>query len=275
VEPGVGDVEELIMSEAMALERMTQMFAELEGYLTTARVPYLAKYERESENKKKGKQLGDLDLVGIGPAPEQRLLVAECKGFGGPEDYQNWFTVYCLCELEDMVWKISSNVESVSHVRWGPEFEARKEQSTGICKPDEVWIVFPGSFFPRSDPKRFEVDDADYKPFIEEMSKAAQPMWDSWEDGRQPEYEKELLAKAEIFLGESYDVQVRLFPIHHLLHQLFVGVTRDMVQRRKRYPDTAMEMIRWMARAVWWEVLDLAEVQTEILKVWQEESATS
>jgi len=41
------------MSEAMALERMTQMLAEIEGYLTATRVPYLAKYDR-SGNKKKG-----------------------------------------------------------------------------------------------------------------------------------------------------------------------------------------------------------------------------
>jgi hypothetical protein len=32
------------MSEAMALERMTQMLAELEGYLTAMRVPYLRRY---------------------------------------------------------------------------------------------------------------------------------------------------------------------------------------------------------------------------------------
>jgi hypothetical protein len=77
------------MSEAMALERMTQMLAELEGYLTATRVPYLAKQTKSGQDKT-GMQHGDLDLVGIGPGPERRLLVAECKGYGSPEDYQNW-----------------------------------------------------------------------------------------------------------------------------------------------------------------------------------------
>lgn len=79
------------MSEAMALERMIQMLATFEGYLTDTRVPYLAKYEKRSGFEKTGTQHGDLDLVGVGL--DRRLLVAECKGYGSPESYQSWFSV--------------------------------------------------------------------------------------------------------------------------------------------------------------------------------------
>jgi hypothetical protein len=254
------------MSESMALERMAQIFAELEGYLTVTRVPYLNRYKRSGETRKSNQQ-GDLDLVGLGPAPNYPLLLVECKGYGGPESYENWFTVNNLCFLQDLIWDLSCNIVSVSHPRWEAEFEAKRDQE-GVCKPDEVWIVFPGSFFPQSDPRRLELDeDPDYKDFLKSMSKMARPFWDSWEEEKRAEYEKILLAGAEKLLGDWYEVQVRLFPIHRLIYHLFIGVTKDMVKRRKRYPDTGMEMIRWIARAVWWEMLDLSEIQTEIQKM--------
>ncbi|MBI1878827.1 MAG: hypothetical protein HYR94_11515 [Chloroflexi bacterium] len=247
------------MSEAMALERMTQILAELEGYLTATRIPYLSLYD-SSGSERAGLQHGDLDLVGLGP--NGQLLVAECKGYGSPEDYPSWLTVDKLWFLQDLVWSASNNIQRVNHVRWGPEFEARNS------KPDEVWIVFSGSFFPHSDPKRLKVNDPEYKPFIKEMSKVAQPIWDSREeDEKQTICEIDLLARAEEFLGKKYDVQVRLYPIHRLIHELFIKITKDMVTRRKRYPDTAMEMLRWITRAVWSGDLDLTQIQEEILNL--------
>lgn len=246
------------MSEAMALERMTQILATLEGYLTDTRVPYLAKFDR-SGKEKIGTQHGDLDLVGTGPT--QQLLVAECKGYGSPEDYPSWFNVNYLWHLQDLVWNASSNIQSVAHIRWRHEFEARNN------KPDEVWVVFSGSFFPHSNPNRLKVNAAYYKPFINEMSKAAQPIWNSWKDKMQAEYEVYLLKAAEKFLEETYDVQVRLLPVHRLLHELFIKVAKDMIIRRKRYPDTAMEMLRWITRSVRSRDLDLAKIQEEILSL--------
>jgi hypothetical protein len=190
------------MSEAMALERMTQILAELEGYLTATRVPFLSWYDSYGYERS-GLQHGDLDLVGLGP--EGQLLVAECKGFGSPEEYPSWFTVDKLWFLQDLVWNASSNIQSVNHVWWRFEFEQRKN------KPNEVWIVFSGSFFPRSDPRQVKVSDANYKPFMKEMSKAAQPIWDLWEDERQTEYEITLLTKAEDFLGKKYEVMFDCF----------------------------------------------------------------
>jgi hypothetical protein len=253
------------MSEAMALERMTQMLAELEGYLTATRIPYLSRYTK-SGKERTGTQQGDLDMVGIGPAPERHLLVAECKGYGGPEEYQNWMTVDLLCHLRYLTYNAASNIKSVTHVRWGPEFEARGN------RPDEVWIVFPGSFFPRSNPKGWGLPSKEYnKVFVEAIIQVAQSSWDFRQERIRKEQEAELLTEAETFLGDRYDVRVRLLPVHRLLHDLFVEVPKDMVQRRKRYPDTAMEMLRWITRAVWSKVLDLGEIQAEIQRAPQKE----
>jgi len=66
---------------------------------------------------------------------------------------------------------------------------------------------------------------------------------------------------------------VRLLPVHRLLRELFLGVPEDMLLRRKRYPDTAMEMLRWITRAVGHGALDLGEIQVEIQRVVQEGEA--
>lgn len=253
------------MSEVMALERMTQMLAEFEGYLTGTRIPYLSRYDK-SGKERTGDQRGDLDVVGIGPEPERRLLVAECKGYGSPEDYQNWTTTDLLCHLRYLVWSAAHNIASVTHVRWGPEFEARDNI------PDEVWIVFPGSFFPRSNPSRWSIPGKQHnRYFVEAMIQVAQPCWDGQAAMNRSEQETLLLAEAERILGDKYKVRVQLLPVHRLLHRLFAEVPKDMIRRRKRYSDTAMEMLRWITRAVWHDALDLSEIQMEIQKSIQEE----
>jgi hypothetical protein len=255
------------MSEAMALERMTQMLAELEGYLTATRVPYLAKYTNSGEEKT-GAQHGDLDLVGIGPEPECRLLVAECKGYGSPEDYPNWLAPDYLWHLQDLIHKASSNIQSIAHVRWEAEFKARDH------RPDEVWIVFPGFFVPRSNPARWRVFKSEpHGRLVKQMMEAAQPVWKSKGKRQQSQAETTLLARAEEVLAEINQVSVCLLPVHRLLRELFLKVPQDMLRRRKRYPDTAMEMLRWTARAVGHGFLDLEEIQSEIQEVLREKSA--
>jgi hypothetical protein len=173
-----------------------------------------------------------------------------------------------LWHLQDLVYNASNNIQRVAHVRWGPEFEARGR------RPDEVWVVFPGSFFPRSDPGRWRVPRREgYRQFVEEMLQAAQPFWSSKGDGKPHQYETALLVTAEEVLGEINQVRVRLLPVHRLLHELFLRVPEDMLRRRKRYPDTAMEMLRWIARAVGHGVLDLGEIQMEIRGILQKEDA--
>jgi hypothetical protein len=251
------------MSEAMALERMTQMLAELEGYLTATRVPYLAKHTKSGEEKT-GAQHGDLDLVGIGLEPERRLLVAECKGYGSPEDYPNWLAPDYLWHLQDLIHKASGNIQAVAHVRWEPEFKARGH------RPDEVWIVFPGSFVPRSNPARWRVFKSEpHGRLVKQMMEAAQPVWKSRGEGQQSHAETTLLARAEEVMAEINQVSVRLLPVHRLLRELFLKVPQDMLRRRKRYPDTAMEMLRWITRAVGHGVLDLGEIQMEIGQVFE------
>jgi hypothetical protein len=243
------------MSEAMALERMTQILAELRGYLTATRVPYLAHYEK-SGAEKTGTQQGDLDLVGMGPPPDRRLLVAECKGFGGPESYENWLTASYLPYLQYLVWNVSKNIQAVSHVRWGPEFQAKNN------RPDEVWIIFSGFFVPASNPARWSLPDKpNNKPFVEKMREFAQSAWNSRDDEKKDEQEGYLLSTAEEFLGKRYDIRVQLYPIHRLLYELFQEVPKDMTRRRKRYADTAMEMLRWISRTVRSGNLDLARIQ--------------
>ena len=42
----------------------------------------------------------------------------------------------------------------------------------------------------------------------------------------------------------------------------------------ERYPDTAMEMLRWITRAVGHRALDLGEIQAEIQRVLREKPMT-
>jgi len=253
------------MSEAMALERMAQILAELEeeNYHTSTRVPYLAK-KTSSGKKKSGKQAGDLDVVGIGVAKadiNRKLLVVECKGYGGPEDYQNWLAPRNLESLIELVQGPSENIKEILDTRWDNEFQKRQ------YKPDEIWIVFPGYFFPRSDPSKRSTS----KLFDKNMKNIASDLYN--EEKKQITENKRdyrirgeirLLNAAEENLGQIFNVKVKLFPIHILLQRIFILIKGDMTRRRKRYPDTAMEMIRWIVRTVNHDWLDLKNLEKEI-----------
>jgi len=102
------------MSEAMALEQMACALAEMEGYLTASRVPVLGKRDRWGADKD-GSQLGDLDVVGVGPGEQGRLLVVECKGYGGPDDYDNWLKPLRLDEIAYLVDGAVTNLAYVAH----------------------------------------------------------------------------------------------------------------------------------------------------------------
>lgn len=249
------------MSEAMALERMTQSLADLEGFLTEVRVPYLRKLDR-SGRLKQGEQRGDLDVVGLGPGEEGALLVAECKGHGGPAGYGRWLVPSYMPYIDGLVWAAAKNVGSVSHARWGPEFARRQN------KPTSVWVVFSGTFLPGINPEKWRAKgNEDNRWFVDAMRGPASRVWKSWEQDRERAYEEELLGHAERELGAAYGVCVRLLPVHRLLRSLFIGIAKDMHVRRKRYPDTALEMLRWTARTVQCGALDLVEIQESLSRI--------
>ncbi len=238
------------MSEAMALERITQIRAELDGYLTQTRVPYTAKRMRTGDAKN-GKQQGDLDLIGLGPREE--LLVAECKGYGTTEEYQNWCTQGRITELAKLIDNCATNIKEVSHSRWDPEFR------THHYRPTDIWIVFPGRLFPKRNPKKWRLQgpfDGLLEPIRDDLAHA----WQTTEDTE--ELERKVLQTFEQQFSTLYSgIRVRLLPVHRLLEEVFQKVPDDMCTRRKRYPDTALELIRWMVRIVWSESLNLSSIQ--------------
>lgn len=248
------------MSEAMALERLTQALAELEGYLTAVRVPYLPRIDGRGNEKTQG-QMGDLDVVGIGPDPDRRLMVAECKGHGGPESYGRWLVPSYLHYLQDVVWGPASNIQWVAAPRWEQEFTAHNH------KPHEIWVTVSGDFVPRSSPSSWTFEDDDYADFKRAMQKHAQPLWDRRKGMSKAEMDNELVSYAESLLGEPYDIKVRLLPVHKLISRLIKAVGEDMMVRRRRYPDTALELIRWLFRAVHAETLDLSTIESAIRKL--------
>ena len=245
------------MSEAMGLERMTELLAQFRGYLTETRVPVLGKTTRSGGEKTDLSQ-GDVDVVGLGPGSDGHLLVAECKGYGGPEAYPTWLLPKKLAEIEDMVSSAAENIASMSHPRWGPEYARR----TG--RPDVVWVVIPGSFAPGSDPARWRQVDG-YEEFVAAMSGPAQRVWAGWDQKTWRSEEGKLLSAAEAFLAARYRLaEVRLFPVHVLIEELAESVAADMVVRRKRYADPAVEMLRWMVRTTRAECLDLGALQARL-----------
>ena len=64
------------MGEVMAIERIAEELVKLNGYLTVCNMPF-----------KKGRGHGDLDIIGYRPK-DKRILVVECKAWGGPDEYK-------------------------------------------------------------------------------------------------------------------------------------------------------------------------------------------
>jgi hypothetical protein len=242
------------MSEAMAIEKMAENLAKTEGYFATStNIPYLRKKDKNG-NVKQGKQAGDLDVVGHNL--ENELLVIECKAYGGPEEYDNWFNNSRIKTIEELVDNAVNNIDKVLDPQWDLVF--KKSSHT----PHEVWIVLPGSFFPKR--------KAGLKRNVIVNSKLEEINKKYWKDGRSittQAIEIELLDIAEKNLSEHYKVKVKLLPIHILLSELFSSISKDMYVRRTRYPDTSSEMIRWIVRTVKSGCLNLDDIQNNIKKL--------
>lgn len=85
-------------------------------------------------------------------------------------------------------------------------------------------------------------------------------------------------------LSKEMKFEVEIISIHELIKELFVEVALDMRKRRKRYPDTALELIRWFNRCYMKKMknenkkyekyekkprlIDLNELGKEIEKAW-------
>lgn len=248
------------MSEEMGLEHLASLLAQTYGYITESRVPRLAKHNKNGEKKKDG-VMGDFDVVGLGPATHddhRNLLVIECKGLGAPEAYKGWLTGSILNDIEDIVWSITADTKSVPDERWDVEFRVR------AYKPTDCWIVFSGHFTPGKDPALWDNPPKGYE-LAKKMQIPASTAWKNWEDSKAAQIEKKLLKQAQTCLSKTYGTTVRLFPIHLLIEELFVSISHDMNNRRKRYPSPAAEMIRWMVRAVRNDAMSL-EVLEKALK---------
>lgn len=252
------------MSEPMGLEHLTELLAQLKGYHTSTRVPFVARLTKAGEKKEDNAQ-GDLDVVGLGPEKDlhdgrRRLLVAECKGYGSPESYPCWLVPRFLCHIEDMVWGAARNVASVSDERWKSEFESRGS------KPTDCWVVFPGHFMPsKNRPKGWGKVHEAYHEFIKPMRVEAERVWEERSDASAREAEAGLLAQAEALLSSEYGVRVRLLPVHVLIEELITAVSSDMLSRRKRYPSPAAELLRWTIRATRNGVLDLGKIEDRLV----------
>lgn len=248
------------MSEVMGLEHLTLLLAQTEGFLTDARVPCTAKQTKAGASKTDG-TMGDLDVVGLGPqgTEPRRLLVAECKGYGAPEDYPCWLTPPYLMHIEDLVWSIATNIASVPDVRWKAEFDARNG------KPTDCWIVFSGYFMPgKNNPRNWKITSTYHEDFIKNIKTKAEENWNKWKGSQASQIECDLLQDAEKYLSQKYGLRVRLLPVHLLIEELIIGISSDMTLRRKRYASPAAELIRWLVRAVRNDVLDLADIEKKL-----------
>lgn len=75
------------MSEGMALEKLAEEHARLQGYLTLVRVPF----KRPLEKGKRNRANTDFDVIGFNRKTGKVLLV-EVKGYFAPEAYPDWST---------------------------------------------------------------------------------------------------------------------------------------------------------------------------------------
>ena len=229
------------MSEPMALEKMTEIRAQLLGYFTSTRVPYIAIRDQNGKLKT-GNQSGDLDLVGVNK--DGKLLIAECKGYGAGEEYQNWLTNSSIKFFEQIINNCIKNIKTISDSLWEHKFKEKKH------KTDCLWIIFPGYFYPTSKPSYLYREGQNLSPLAIELKEKVEKIRETNNASQRKNDEIELLKIASDHFSKQFDTEIELIPIHQLIISLIPLIRADMEIRRKRYPDTSTEMIRWLVRAV-------------------------
>jgi hypothetical protein len=72
------------------------------------------------------------------------------------------------------------------------------------------------------------------------------------------------------FAQKNSKIPIDIVPIHKLIIDLFSEIALDMRKRRTRYPDTALELIRWFDRCLINNLINLQELEAAIKKKWDE-----
>lgn len=70
------------------------------------------------------------------------------------------------------------------------------------------------------------------------------------------------------FAKQQCKIPIDIVPIHSLLIDLFSQVALDMRRRRTRYPDTALELIRWFNRSFVHSKLKFSDLERAIKEGW-------
>lgn len=177
------------MSEAMALESLAEQWLRSEGYWTQTRVPF---------RMRRGNS--DLDVLGVNL--KRRVVVIECKGWGGPEYYPTYNTQRLEEEVVPLCRKAKKDLKYFL-----ASVASRKLEITRVY---EFRLVLPGHL----------------------------------PDGAQKrDMEKDLKKRCGLACN------LRIFSVHEVIRDLQKWVGEDMHIRRKRYADTALEMLRWVWRS--------------------------
>ena len=177
--------------------------------------------------------------MGLGRQRQRRLLVAECKGWGRPEDYQHWLTPGYLWELDAGVRRLAGNIGKIADPRWKREFARRRN------RPDEVWYVFPGTFDARSDPSSWKIPkyvSEECAPFVRVMSGEVSSC-------RQAEIPR-ARAEAPAPRGRAASRRHRWSGSCRSTAATPSSTASPGLLSSAAVPDTAAELLRWTARTV-------------------------
>jgi len=239
------------MSEAMAIEKLAQSLLELEDYFTETRVPYLPRYNQKG-NIKDEAALGDIDVIGFSSI-ENKLIAIEAKAYGSVENYENWCKPYRIIDIYWIGQNLTTNIREIKIKKWNDKFKQKK-------KFDEIWIVIPGPF------KQMQIAKKYSKKWegTEFANKFGEKMNKYFLDKKYKYDENDYLQLINKELTSEFKVSIKVIPIHLLIETLMLKIQQDMKQRRKRYSDTALEMFRWLIRAIEHDALDLSKIQDKI-----------
>lgn len=135
------------MADEMVVEKLASDVAELKGYFTETRVPFLPK-DKEDENA------SDIDVLAI---RKDKVVAIEVKSHGKAYEYQNYNKSSFLKEVRSDLDKFKQGGE-VKDPRFG-EIESF----------DEVWLIFKGHFNEQESNVRDNVKDS-IEDFEKELS---------------------------------------------------------------------------------------------------------
>lgn len=228
------------MSEPMAIEKLTAEYLKLSGYSIEIRIPYF-----DESNIKQAK---DIDVIGIRSNRDRlNLILAECKAHGAPNSYHNYFTSTQLLHIQEIICKMSELLKQDYQSRilsnaWKGYFDPPLNTSITIL------LVLNGTFFPKSNPQK-RVNHKN--PLVAKILDESTSIYNERKDDKEiMVFETQIISLVERILLQEYQVSIKILPIHRMIHSLFMGVKWDMMRRRKRYPDTSLEMIRWIIRSI-------------------------